>query len=224
MIFFSMVQKFIDLTGRKFGRLLVTRMHERRASNGSVRWFCKCDCGTERVYEIGNAKRDGSCGCIASERLAKTFSSRLENYIPEPNTGCWLWLGALSKEGGYGQISVGGKMHKAHRRMFEFVTNKEIPLGMEVCHHCDNPCCVNPDHLFLGTHLENMKDRDRKKRRTAPRGMENGSSILSEEQVQRIRRDLSSRTKTQMQIAAEHGCDQTTISLIKLGKRWSHVS
>lgn len=69
------------------------------------------------------------------------------HFIPEPNSGCWLWIGGINTKG-YGQITVNNKSRRAHRVMFE-LHNGKIPKGMEVCHSCDIKCCVNPDHLSL---------------------------------------------------------------------------
>jgi hypothetical protein len=102
------------------------------------------------------------------ETIAERFEAR---YIPEPNSGCWLWTGDV-EGGGYGQfmlrkIKTGGKWRKlrvkAHRLSWE-LHRGEIPADTEVCHTCDMPPCVNPDHLFLGTHQENMQDRNDKGR------------------------------------------------------------
>lgn len=220
-----MATTFIDRSGLRFGKLLVVQPHEDRGKNGAVRWVCRCDCGSEKVYEIGNAKRSKSCGCMSEDLRRAGLMKRLEDkYIPEPNSGCWLWLGGLSKENGYGTISVDGESRKAHRVMFELSTSEKIPSGYEVCHHCDNPCCVNPDHLFVGTHIDNMRDRDKKGRRKPPKGTFNGFSKLDDSKVRAIRLALVENKKTQGQIADEFGCDQSTVSLIKLGKRWTHVA
>ena len=85
-----------------------------------------------------------------------------ENYIPEPNSGCWLWLGYGDKDG-YGKFQVNNKRWSAHRYSW-FLHNGGIPNGMCVLHRCDNPPCVNPKHLWLGTSSENTADRDRKGR------------------------------------------------------------
>ena len=81
---------------------------------------------------------------------------------PEPNTGCHLWTGAAIRQG-YGYAVVGGKTRRAHRVAFEHFKQK-VPEGLCVLHRCDQPACVNPDHLFLGTDKDNAVDRDRKGR------------------------------------------------------------
>lgn len=87
--------------------------------------------------------------------------AKLERFsMPEPNSGCWLWLGHTCK--GYGYVRYEGKQWIASRlSYFAFVG---LPGSMDVCHHCDNPVCINPAHLFLGTAKDNMADRGRKGR------------------------------------------------------------
>lgn len=86
-------------------------------------------------------------------------------WIPEPNSGCWLWLGALFVSG-YGWFQRGHRKQpgaRANRISWE-LHRGPIPDGLCVLHRCDNPSCVNPDHLFIGTQLDNIADRDRKGR------------------------------------------------------------
>lgn len=86
---------------------------------------------------------------------------RLRQHTVEQN-GCWCWTGRKSSKG-YGKIVVNHKELRAHRVSYE-VYVCEIPSGMMVCHRCDNPCCTNPDHLFLGTARDNSVDRVQKGR------------------------------------------------------------
>lgn len=114
------------------------------------------------------------CGVPRLDRRA-SIADRIERLsIPEPNSGCLLWLGAVAKgnkkRDGYGIITVGMRSERgknrvtmSHRASYE-AANGPIPDGLSVCHRCDNSLCVNPEHLFLGTHQDNMGDMVRKGR------------------------------------------------------------
>lgn len=131
-----------------------------------------------------------------------------EMYIPEPNSGCWLWLGYIDKDG-YGRC----KRDRAHRVSYrQFIGPLE---NFSVLHKCDNPSCVNPEHLFLGTQLENIADMVSKKRHA--KGIKNRHAKLSLEQVEEIRLD----TRPQKIIAANYGISQQQISGIKTKRYWN---
>jgi hypothetical protein len=93
-------------------------------------------------------------------RIPKTLAEKFwPNVSPEPNTGCWLWTASvMEKRRGYGQIQFGGTLLKAHRVSWELHHGAGSAKGLFVCHHCDVPSCVNPDHLFLGTNTDNVHD------------------------------------------------------------------
>ena len=80
----------------------------------------------------------------------------LENYVPEPNTGCWLWLRGINSDG-YGLVRIEGKSYRVPRLVWG-IFKGPIPPNMRVCHRCDVRLCINPDHLFLGTDKDNYDD------------------------------------------------------------------
>jgi hypothetical protein len=99
-----------------------------------------------------------------------------EKWVPEPNTGCWLWVGSTNNKG-YGQLFMNGRLQLAHRVSYQLHAGP-IPDGVIVCHKCDNPPCVNADHLFLGTQTTNMADMSSKGRhgsRTKPERVPRGA-------------------------------------------------
>lgn len=152
---------------------------------------------------------------------SRSLISRFWSYVTTSDN-CWEWQG--SKRNGYGRIWSDGKMVRAHRVSF-VIHFGAIPNGLFVLHHCDNPGCVNPKHLFLGTQAENMKDCRDKGRSTGlmafyGKGSECPSAKLTEEDVREIRR----RNDTQDRIAKEFGVCQKTISNIMRRVNWKHVA
>lgn len=133
---------------------------------------------------------------------------------------CWLWRAHLGSCG-YGAFGLGGRAAKAHRVAFE-LTHGPIPPGLFVCHSCDVPACVRPEHLFLGTHVENMADMRAKGRSPDHRGTKNTKAKLTPDLVRHIRARLSTG-ESRAQIARSLGVWPTTISMVALGRRWADV-
>lgn len=139
--------------------------------------------------------------------------------------GCWVWERGVSKDG-YGQFRARGQSWRAHRFSYALYVGP-IPHGLFVCHRCDNPRCVNPDHLWLGTTQDNTADKCAKGRTARNYGQDgnpqvgvtNGNAKLNDDQVRVIRSD----TRTQKEIAADFDISASTVSLIKSGKHWRHV-
>ena len=130
--------------------------------------------------------------------------------------GCWLWEGGLSR-GGYGAIRSSGKMRRAHRLAWELYYSAPVPEGIYVLHSCDQPRCVSPLHLRLGTHSENMADR--KSRRREARGEHVGRAKLTSENVLEIRESTVSAGK----LAKVYGVSDVTICNVRNMRYWKHV-
>lgn len=152
----------------------------------------------------------------------RTLRERFEQKF-DKKLGCWIWT-ACTIQCGYGQFRVGRNMRGAHRVSYELYKGP-IPDGLHVCHECDVRNCVNPDHLFLGTHADNMADMNKKGRAALPdnSGENNGKSILVEFQVRVIRRLLCMQSLTQKEIGSIFGVGFSNISAIKNGRSWNGV-
>ena len=139
-----------------------------------------------------------------------------DKFIPEPNTGCWIWLATISNKG-YGKFKHNGKMVEAHRVSYELY-NKDFDKSLCVLHRCDNRLCVNPSHLFQGTKKDNGVDMVSKNRST--RGSKNSKAKLTEEQVIKIKQLLLSNKYTHQEIANIYNVTRTNITIINTGRNW----
>lgn len=142
----------------------------------------------------------------------------------EKTESCWNWI-ASTHTSGHGQFRIDGTMRLAHRVSWK-IKNGEWP-DLYLCHSCDNPSCVNPEHLFEGTQADNMKDmrnkgRDYKLPPVNLVGERNGQSKLTRELVLMARK-LHAEGRSVRSIAKECGVSQPTMRFAVLGKTWSHV-
>lgn len=144
---------------------------------------------------------------------------RFNLYIKENSNGCIEWTG--SKRNSYGRFYVNGKVGSAHRYAWERV-HGPIKDNLCVLHECDNPSCINVQHLFLGSQVDNIADMVKKGRHARLCGSANGNSKLSEENITKIR-DLLKRGAVQNYLATEFNVTYQQISAIKTGKNWKHT-
>lgn len=157
-----------------------------------------------------------------SEKDIARFWSKVKIGNPDE---CWEWQGSLDMKG-YGHFQIqtpnplGRESPRSHRVSY-YIKNGDIPIGMLVCHKCDNPACVNPSHLFLGTADDNNKDRARKGR--SAKGSQIHTSLLSEDKVFEIMKYKDSG-KSQRQIAKIFGVSHVAIGNIFRGATWRHLN
>lgn len=188
--------------------------------------LCRCGCGEptriarQSIARLGHVKgqpipfvNGAHARRLRPRSLADRFWAKVEK-----SDGCWLWRGAISGSG-YGTIWQGGTVGlRAHRVSWE-LHNGPIPAGQGVLHRCDTPACVNPSHLFLGSHLENMRDMYGKGRRRHPVGERNGNARLTAEDVARIRRGDASPE----QLARDLGITRDHVMELRRGRGWRHI-
>ncbi len=175
------------------------------------------------------ARRKYCTAQCAYSHIATPMEARFVKHIgPTTSTGCILWTGGTSPLG-YGVIYASMREYRAdgkrrlaaHRIAWERV-HGPIPAGMHVLHRCDNPPCINTDHLWLGTHQENMLDRDKKNRCT--HGDQISWAKLTSAQVKEIKERYSKGDILQKHLAAEYGVTNKRINSILRGRTWKRVS
>ena len=215
-----MIQR--DLTGEEFGDLIVLG----RSPIGYKKpWKCQCICGNitfAHGFHLKNGKRV-SCGC--RKYNVEPVKEKINRKIKKID-GCWIWQAGTCKDG-YGQISYGSKTYRAHRLSYEAYIGK-IPKGLIIMHSCDNPLCVNPKHLLLGTHQDNTDDKIKKGRQTILRGESVSNSKLTEAQVLLIRARLASTRWGSIHLtittfAKSFSVSPGAISDVYYRKSWRHI-
>lgn len=139
---------------------------------------------------------------------------------------CWLWTGSTCKNG-YGRFRYQGRLNQAHRLSYAWAVGP-IPDGLFVCHKCDTPSCVNPNHLFTGTNADNMKDAHSKGRLPLfpldYRGEKCQHSVLTEDQVRRIRQIYAKGNTSQRELGERFEVSKSHIGSIVRRENWSWLS
>ena len=182
-------------------------------------------CGQEHSNRSGMKKKDGSfyisrkCyPCSKSNPGKRTKEERFWEYVDKKSWGCWEWTGGIDRHG-YGRFGAEtARSIGAHRYSYA-LHNGPFQKSLFVCHKCDNPKCVNPDHLFLGAHQDNMDDMKKKGRGRGLKGEQSPMAKLTEDDVIAIRKDNDSYRK----IAEKHGVSTSLIGHIKNRRQWRHV-
>ena len=162
-----------------------------------------------------------------------TVMERFLSYVDRTGE-CWLWQGGLHNPRGYGQFHIGYRSILAHRASYELFCGP-IPPGLWVLHNCDNSLCVNPDHLYLGTTVENVRDQKERKRwayglkngvHTHPEGHACGERVkgakLTAKQVIEMRK-LRAEGWLHRQLAEKFGVARQTVTGVVSGKEWAHI-
>jgi hypothetical protein len=166
----------------------------------------------------------GSYMCHARYDRSCTRETRMWAQIDKngPN-GCWIWTGMVNSWG-YGAMNLGNgrRMAAVHRVIYQRHIGKELPASAFCLHRCDTPRCVNPEHIFLGDHAENMADMVRKDRHT--RGARNHTARLTDAQVIEIRRSYSGAWGEITRLAEVYGVSEAAMRAVIRGASWKHLN
>lgn len=151
---------------------------------------------------------------VYKRKSKPTIERFMEKVVVNGDTQCWEWIGATNNKG-YGMIKINGKPILTHRFAFEYFNNTKIPKGLCILHKCDNPKCVNYQHLRLGTYQDNDIDKVMKNRQW--------NQKLTAQDVIEIRNRMNLGDKI-LKIAKDYGVTNQNIYAIKNNKSWSHLN
>lgn len=153
--------------------------------------------------------------CIQKgNRVQDNFWDTAE-YITE--TGCLIWMRGDNAQG-YGRVCFDGRQYHAHRIAWSLI-NGPIEIGKYILHHCDTPACINPRHLFIGTHADNSRDMVKKGRGAGTKGVSHNKAVLTDSQILEIR---GSDVKNVV-LCKKYNVHHSTIARVRRGDTWSHV-
>lgn len=190
--------------------------------------YCHCGCGQKTTIALKNHTRTHAVkgeptkyiknhvNRISKNEQIALFWSRVS--ITADDNLCWLWTEKHDKDG-YGKTWWNGKTERSHRVAWMY-PDYSIPNEMFILHSCDNPICCNPKHLFIGTALDNNRDRERKGRGNQLKGEQHHMHKLTEDQVRDIRRRYFMSNVSYSQLAHEYGVTPSNICMIVKNKTW----
>ncbi len=207
--------------GEKYGKLTLIKYLDK---TWSEQYLCQCECGNTKVEALSNLNRRKrtkfDCGKCpkTDEEFKNWFLARVTK-----TDSCWLWNQKLDRDG-YGSTMLNNMRLKAHRAAY-FLFVGDFEEGKFVCHKCDNPTCVNPAHLFLGTHQDNERDKDLKGRR--PVSIHKSTSLLTATDVINIRKQYNLLTGTNLQryriLAKQFNCSARSVERIIRREQFKYV-
>lgn len=166
------------------------------------------------------ARKYGDPTVVRQKQLhGLTLAERFDAYTKK-GPDCWEWVGSKDRNG-YGRLNIRGTPYLASRLSFA-LRYGDIPLGRYVCHKCDNPTCVNPEHLFLGTQADNIADmhaKGRDRKRGLP-GEQHHAAKLTDDAVREIRASSDSA----LDLSRRYGVSRATVQDVNDRKTWKHVT
>lgn len=183
-------------------------------------------CSNHAAYRLGYCRKHyrrwrihGSPHVQLVRHFVGTEEERFWHYTYKTD-GCWVWNGCRT-DFGHGIIATANGNIGAHIYSYR-LHRGDFQSGLDVCHHCDNPWCVNPEHLFLGTQADNNHDRHKKGRTVSQHGTENPAAKLNDDKVREIRRLRAAGTPV-VEIARMFGVTSYPVWGIVTGRYWKHV-
>lgn len=177
---------------------------------------------TTKPQEYSTVKAPGTPGPrikSLQERIADFWSYVKKDGHPK---GCWEWQKSCLKSGGYGQFNLNGDMWRTHVLSY-VLTRGDIPDGIWICHECDNPKCVNPDHLFPGTPQDDMTDMIKKGRARHSHGEDRPMAIHTNEEVANLKALLLEGVMSRARLARMFNFDRSSVTKIAKGILWPHI-